>query len=169
MIKTTNFRESNISVEYNTSSLTIDIYFSVQNQTTWFQTATLYCSCNGQTQSANVSHPRGGSASASFTFNNILHDTDGTKTVSWSWSCATGTQVLGTVTDSGSRRLTDIPRNAVIVSAPNFNDEENPTITYNNPAGDIVSSLQACISLTGAAADIPYRDISKTGTSYTFE
>lgn len=168
MIKTTNFRESNISVEYNTSSLTIDIYFSAQNQTTWFQTATLYCSCNGQTQSTSVSHPRGGSASASFTFNNILHDTDGTKTVSWSWSCATGTQVLGTVTDSGSRRLTDIPRNAVIVSAPNFNDEENPTITYNNPAGDIVSLLQACISLTGEAADIPYRDIPKTGTSYTF-
>ncbi len=32
----------------------------------------------------------------------------------------------------------------------------------------MVESLQACISLDGSTADIVYRDISKTGTSYTF-
>ena len=58
---------------------------------------------------------------------------------------------------------------ASILSAPNFNDEENPTITYSNPAGTSVTSLQACISLTGSQDDVPYRDISKTGSSYTFE
>ena len=46
--------------------------------------------------------------------------------------------------------------------------QANPTITYSNPAGNSASSLQACISLTGANADVGYRDISKTGTSYTF-
>lgn len=56
---------------------------------------------------------------------------------------------------------------AKITSAPNFNDEENPTIGYSNPFGNNVTSLQACISWTGGA-DIDYRDISKTGTSYTF-
>ena len=70
-------------------------------------------------------------------------------------------------TYSGTLSLTDIPRQANLTSAPNFNDEANPTITYSNPAGNSVSSLQACISLNGGA-DIPYRDISKTGSEYTF-
>ena len=70
-------------------------------------------------------------------------------------------------TYSGTLSLTDIPRQANLTSAPNFNDEANPTITYSNPAGNSVTSLQACISLNGGA-DIPYRDISKTGSEYTF-
>ena len=69
---------------------------------------------------------------------------------------------------SGSWSLTDIPRQATITSAPNFNDEQNPTINYSNPAGNNVTTLQACISLTGSNSDIAYRDIPKTGTSYTF-
>lgn len=66
--------------------------------------------------------------------------------------------------------LSTIPRQANLVSAPNFYDTDNPTIQYSNPAGNIsaITSLQACISLTGAVADVPYRNISKTGTSYTF-
>ena len=71
--KSTSFSESNISTANNTSSLTINIYFSANNQTTWFQSSTLYCTCNGATQSQTVSHSRGGSVSASFTFNNIAH------------------------------------------------------------------------------------------------
>ena len=54
-----------------------------------------------------------------------------------------------------------------MTSAPDFNDEGNPTINYSNPAGNSVTTLQACISWTGGA-DIGYRDISKTGSSYTF-
>lgn len=72
------------------------------------------------------------------------------------------------VVGAKSITLTTIPRQATISSAPNFNDEQNPTITYSNPAGNSVTSLQACISFTGAKDDISYRDISKTGTSYTF-
>lgn len=64
--------------------------------------------------------------------------------------------------------LTNIPRQANLNSAPNFNDTQNPTITYTNSAGNSVSSLQACISLTGSNDDISYRNVSKTGTSYTF-
>lgn len=65
-------------------------------------------------------------------------------------------------------QLTRIPRQANLTAAPNFYDTDNPTITYNNPAGNAVTSLQAAISLTGSRDDIAYRDISKTGTSYTF-
>lgn len=95
----------------------------------------------------------------------IYHNSDGKKSFAvsisgwlYSYSDTSGSNVF---------ELNQIPRQANIISAPDFNDEENPTITYSNPAGEVVNSLQACISWTGAA-DILYRDISKTGTSYTF-
>lgn len=76
---------------------------------------------------------------------------------------------VSSITTTGSATLNTIPRKATVVSAPNFNDEENPTITYNNPAGNSVTGVYACISFTGSNADVPYRQISATGTSYTFE
>ena len=66
-------------------------------------------------------------------------------------------------------KLPAINRKASISTAPNFTDEENPTITYSNPAQNSVTSLQACIANSkGNVIYVPYRDISKTGTSYTF-
>ena len=101
----------------------------------------------------------------------VAHGSDGKKTINYSFSISSLNYYYapGSASTSGSMTLTNIPRQATISSAPHFNDEANPQITYSNPAGTAVDSLQACISLTGAAADIPYRDISKTGTSYTFE
>lgn len=103
----------------------------------------------------------------------ISHNVDGTKTFTFSFKQQFSGLVFAGVaisdkSGSGLGTLPDIPRQATITSAPNFNDEENPTITYSNPAGNAVSTLQACISFTGANADIAYRDISKTGKSYTF-
>lgn len=70
---------------------------------------------------------------------------------------------------SGTWGLSGIPREAVLHSAPNFHDEEDPTITYSNPAGTAADSLQACIcNLSGTVIWVPYRDIPKTGTGYTF-
>lgn len=73
----------------------------------------------------------------------------------------------GITSDSKTKQYTTY-QVGLISKATNFNDEQNPTITYSNPSGNSVTSLQACISLTGAKDDIAYRDISKTGTSYTF-
>lgn len=100
----------------------------------------------------------------------VKHDSDGSKTVTIYWKWGVNSSWGGFTNPSGSFsvKLTDIPRAATITSAPNFNDEGNPTIKYSNPAGSSVSALMACISLTGATDDIAYRDISKTGTSYTF-
>lgn len=98
----------------------------------------------------------------------VTHNNDGKKTVSasaylnfpnWGWSA----------TAAGTADLPTIPRQATITDAPNFHDEENPTIKYSNPAGDIVTSLEACISLDGSKDDVPYREIEIDGTSYTFE
>lgn len=98
----------------------------------------------------------------------VYHNDDGSKSISasgsitfpnWGWN--------GTA--SGTADLPNIPRKAEITSAPNFNDEANPTISYSNKAGNSVTTLQACISFTGSNDDIEYRNISKTGSSYTFE
>lgn len=101
----------------------------------------------------------------------IGHNTDGSKTFSFSFSQQfdiTFGSWVGTISGSGTGTLNSIPRQATITGAPDFNDEQNPTITYSNPAGNAVTALDACISFTGAADDIGYRAINKTGTSYTF-
>lgn len=99
----------------------------------------------------------------------ITHNSDGTKSLTLSASAANNYWGFNH-TLSVNVDLPRIPRQANIVSAPNFNDEENPTITYNNSAGNSVSSLQACIANPrGNIVYVPYRDINKTGTlSYTF-
>lgn len=80
-----------------------------------------------------------------------------------------GTTMSGiTLSKTQTVTLDTIPRAATITSAPDFNDEQNPTISYSNPAGNAVTALDACISFTGAKADIAYRAVDKTGSSYTF-
>lgn len=103
----------------------------------------------------------------------ITHDSDGSKTFDYSFSqefsITFSGSSIGTKSGSSSGALPDIPRAATITSAPNFNDEANPTIKYSNSAGNAVTSLKACIASTdGKTIYVPYRDISKTGTSYTF-
>ena len=160
------------SYEDNTSKITAKIYYKRNNtgyttSGTWRGSITI----NGTTKSI-VNEPYsivyGTWAEAGSYTLTVKHNADGTKSVALS---ATG-KINGTSLDStnlsGTIELDKIERKATITAAPNFNDEENPTITYSNPAGTAVSSLQACISLTGAADDIAYRDISKSGTSYTF-
>jgi hypothetical protein len=99
----------------------------------------------------------------------ITHKDDGTKSFSASVKAAIFSGSYN-VSGSGKWDLTDIPRAAKITSASNFNDEGNPTIKYSNALGNGAETLQAAITLnqdgTGVAA--AYRNITKTGTSYTF-
>ncbi len=70
---------------------------------------------------------------------------------------------------SGTITLDNIPRQANITSAPNFTDEQNPTISYSNLAGSAVTSLQACITNSaGGVQYAKYRDIPKGSNSYQF-
>lgn len=98
----------------------------------------------------------------------IDHNADGSKNVAMSISAALYSTSQN-CTGSKTFTLNKINRYAAITDAPDFNDESNPTITYNNYAGELVDTLQACISLDGATDNIAYRDISKLGDSYTFE
>ena len=64
--------------------------------------------------------------------------------------------------------LNTIKRFPTLLSATNFTDEENPTITYSVPAPGSTTLLQACISFDGSLDNILYRNIDKNATSYTF-
>lgn len=104
----------------------------------------------------------------------IPHNADGTKSFAYSFQIEISWLPTVNVSASGVDDLNPIiteVTKASIVSAPNFTDEDNPKITYSNPMGEKVTSLQACIAIdtpNGSSVIIAYRDINKTGTSYTF-
>lgn len=104
----------------------------------------------------------------------VKHNPDGSKNFSYSFSQdfqITFSNVWrGTYSGSGNSDLTKIPRAATITGATDFNDEENPTITYSNPAGAAVERLRACIDFDSAISVADYREIDKSVTSgsYTF-
>lgn len=98
----------------------------------------------------------------------VDHNADGSKNVAMSISAALYSTSQN-CTGSKTFTLNKINRYAAITDAPDFNDTDNPTITYNNYAGELVDTLQACISLDGSTDNIAYRDINKLGESYTFE
>lgn len=96
----------------------------------------------------------------------LQHNTDGTK----AFTIQVGAAIYsGSIKNTGSASFSlDLVGKATVTSAPNFTDVDNPTFTYTNPVGNNLESLWAAISLNGETADIAYRSISRTGTSYTF-
>lgn len=97
----------------------------------------------------------------------ITHNSDGTKSVTMSAEAGIY-NVAVNCSGSSTFTLDTIPRQATIQSAPNFTDEDNPTVTYSNPAGNNVTTLEICISTDGTTALIGYKTLTKTATSYTF-
>lgn len=163
--------ENSYSVANNTSNVTVKVQaWRTNSGYETYGTGTCYVNIDGTTYSQTIS------SSQKITYNSytqlfsksltINHDANGSKALYVS------SYIDHSRFDSTSQGftvdLTNIPRGATITNAPNFNDTQNPTITYSNTAGNSVSSLQACISLTGSNDDISYRNIPINGTSYTF-
>ena len=163
--------ENSTNVANNTSNVTVKVQcWRTNTGYETYGTGTCYVTIDGTRYSQSIS------SSQKFTYNsyteifsktlNITHNANGSKTIYVS------AYIDHSRFDSNAQgfnvNLTNIPRYATINNAPNFNDTQNPTITYTNSAGSSASTLQACISLTGSTDNVPYRDIPKTGTSYTF-
>jgi hypothetical protein len=169
-LKLTVYEES-YSIANNTSTVRWTLesiggsvnYYTIYNWGVWVNGQQIYGTQTTYWNSYNFP-AKTGSATGTITVN---HNADGS-------AGNVGFQLNGCVyynksnSYTGSISLTKIPRQANLTSAPDFNDEANPTIGYSNPAGNSVSSLDACISLTGSRDDIGYRAVSKTGSSYTF-
>lgn len=100
----------------------------------------------------------------------IPHNADGTK--SFTVEITAWTYTNSNYSGSGTFTLDNIPRQATADSVAEFNDEQNPVLKYTNNAGNAVTTLQACIATTESSAEtnpaVAWRDISKTGNSYTF-
>ena len=163
--------ENSTSVANNTSSVTVKVIAWRTNQGySTYGSGTCYCNING------TSYSQGINSSQYIEYNSdtvlfsqtvtIPHNADGTKSIFVEAKISHSR--FSSDFNGFTVALANIPRQATLTAVQNFNDEQNPTITYSNPAGNAVSALDACISLTGSRDDVPYRAISKTGSSYTF-
>lgn len=163
--------EQSTSIPNNTSSVRVRVQAWRTN--TGYETygsGTCYANINGTNYSQSISSSQVISYNSYTTLFDktvsITHNADGTKTIYV--SAYIDHSRFSSNSQGFNVTLSTIPRQATLTSAPNFYDVDNPTISYSNAAGNSVSSLQACISLNGSRDDVKYRDISKTGTSYTF-
>ena len=97
----------------------------------------------------------------------IYHNTDGRKSITVSingWFYSNGNK-----SGSSTFELPNIARKATITTTEWFNDGQNPTITYSNPAGTAATLYAAIYKDDGTTSIVPYREIDNTKTSYTFE
>ena len=164
--------ETSTSIPNNTSTVNVKVQaWRTNTGYTTYGTGTCYCTINGTSYSQSIS------SSQTITHNSyttlfernvtIAHNTDGSKSI---YVSAYISHARFSSSSNGfTVALTTLPRKAEITDAPNFYDTANPVISYSNPAGSVVTTLQACISLDNSADTIAYRDINKSGTSYTFE
>lgn len=159
---------SSQSIESNSSTISWSLKGAGNASSSWYNAGNFKVVINGVTVYSSSTRIKlyNGTVVASGNLT-IAHGSDGTKT--FSASAQAGIYYVAVnCTGSGSWSLPTISRQATLTSAPNFTDEQNPKIIYSNSAGSLVTSLQACISLTGSTDNIAYRDIPKNGTEYTF-
>lgn len=117
-------------------------------------------------------------ASGTWTFQ---HKEDGTRTVGFIfnlalngfWKVVDGvdTKIVSTAgsyagNQETSTTLDPIAMQGVIYTAPNFNDEQSPTITYAMPAK--CTEAYVGIALNGSTMTVPYRPVAVSSSSYTF-
>lgn len=159
---------SSQDIANNTSTISWTLKGAGSGGSSWYNAGNFKVVINGTTVYSSSTRIKlyNGTLVASGTFS-IAHGSDGSKSFSASAQAGIYTVAVN-CSGSGSWSLPTISRAASLTAAPNFTDEQNPTISYNNSAGNAVTTLQACISLTGSTDNIAYRDIPKTGSSYTF-
>lgn len=163
--------ENSTSIPNNTSSVTVKVQaWRTNTGYTTYGKGTCYCKINGSSYSQSISSSQEIKHNSYTTLFSktvtISHNADGSKSI---YVEAKISHDRFTSSYHGfTVALSQIPRQANITAVADFTDEGNPTITYSNPAGDVVESLEACISLNGSTDDVPYRPIDKIGTTYTF-
>lgn len=159
------------SISDNTSTVHMALYLYANTTGTYNNDGDAYWTIYGERTYYTFSYTSVGWYKLGERTVTIGHDAKGEKTVTLSgeWcSAISGGWAPYSLSVSGSVTLPTIPRKAEITSAPDFTDVDDPTVYYNNPAGTAASSVEVCISLTGAKDDVPYRAMDRSGGSYTF-
>ncbi len=96
----------------------------------------------------------------------VPHNSDGSKTISFSASFTDSSNGKGTASLSGTLNLTKIARYATMNSAGNFNDEQNPSFTFSNPAN---TSMSCWLEPKPNGEHLAERNFSGTSGTYTWE
>lgn len=129
------------------------------------------CSVGGVSQgyTSGAINQKGGSVLLGTTVHRVSHDADGTKTAqltdTFNINATIDGKKVGSIVASGSISLDRIARNATIVTANDFTDETNPTLTYSNP-----SSFSCDVSIEFAGGSITRAGaISGASGSYTMQ
>lgn len=129
------------------------------------------CSVGGVSQgyTSGSINQKGGTVLLGTTVHRVSHDADGTKTAQLTDTFNINATIdgvkVGSITASGPITLDRIARNATIVTANDFTDETNPTMTYSNP-----SSFACDLSIDFAGGSITRAGaISGSGGSYTMQ
>ena len=126
------------SVENNASNITVKVWFFRTNQGyTTFGTGTCYCTIDGTSYSQAItsSEKIRSSPIALFTKTiNVQHDNDGSQSI-WVSAYISHDAPISSNDQGFNAGLPRIPRAAVFTGADDFNDEQNPKIYFNNPAG----------------------------------
>lgn len=155
------------SIANNTSVISWELQALGGNSGYYYEHSLSLAMYGANQYSSTNSQPRykGKVADGNFTVN---HDANGEATFSIDLKVACYTYSVNLTASATGITLDTIPRKATITSAPDFNDEDNPVIKYNNPAGSAVTKLEASIAISnGAYAIANYREIPLAGT-YTF-
>ena len=176
------FGETATSVENNTSTITVSASQQIGNgswSSSGASTLQVYWYDNNKNSAGKLVKSTTATSQSAYqtisvtTHITVEHKSDGTlsgyaKAVWTKGGSSNYTPNSGNV-KTDNTALTAIPRAATITSASDFTDTDNPTITYSNPLGTSAATLQAGIFDTaGTTAYASYRDLDKTGTTYTF-
>lgn len=158
------------SVAGNSTTINWSLKGAGGNTTSWYQSGNFKVVIDGKTVYSSATRIKlyNGTVVASGSYT-MTHASDGKRSFS-AYAEAGIYTVAVNCSGSGSWELPTIARGASITSAPDFNDTQSPKVNYTNPAGTAVSTLQIAIVNPSNVNTVycAYRDISKTGTSYTF-
>lgn len=166
--------ESNVSIANNTSTINVKVdAWRTNTGYTTSGTGTCYCTVAGTKYSQSISASQeikhnSHTVLLNKTINNFAHNADGSKSIYV--QAKIDHQRFDSSYHGFTVNLTKIPRQANIMLGMGFSDEGTPAFMYENPAGDVVESLRACISLSDDVQNpiVAFRDVEKSLTSGSF-
>lgn len=139
---------------------------AVGGNSSWYAERTLKVVIDGETvysKTASVDRYAGTVKTGSKV---LKHNSSGEKSFKVELEAAVYTSAVN-CTGSKTFALTDIPREATITSASNFNDEGKPSLNYSNPAGS-AAAVQVGLFWDSSTALIPYTTVTGTSGTKTF-
>lgn len=162
---------SSSSTANNNSAVTASLYYRRNNSwsgTPTSGTGTFGITIDGQSGSTTFSLtiPNSGAWVKAVTVTKtVSHNSDGKRSITISASGSISVASLSSTTCSGTAVLDNIPRQATMTSASNFNDESNPSFTFSNPAN---APMTCWLEPNPTGDHLCERPLSGTSGTYTW-